>query len=251
MKPNIFIVGPSGGGKSSSLRNCDPTSTAILNSEQKALPFKGAGKFKMNVPITGYDKMQIGEQEKIVPSMKPYWDMFDRAMSNDSVKVLVNESFTSLSEHQYNASKFTHGKSYDLWADYGEGMQRVLHRSKNTDKYIVFLGIDMTIEGEGGVEERCIAVQGNMLKKKIAKEFVIVLYTDVHTDANGQIQHRFITNKIPGFENVPAKSPMGMLPPTMPNDLNLVIEYVEKYYNGEDDEVETPHKHKAVEGSEQ
>ena len=39
MKPNIFICGPSGTGKSTSMRNLPPERTVILNTEQKALPF--------------------------------------------------------------------------------------------------------------------------------------------------------------------------------------------------------------------
>lgn len=230
MKPNIFIVGPSGSGKSSCLRNLPPERTGILNSEQKALPFRGAGKFT-NVPITGLELDTTSNQ--MLPSMNPYWDTFNKAIGSDKIDILVNESFTSLTEQIYASSKrFFSG--FDLWANYNEEITKVLHRSKNTDKYVVFTGTDMVIEGENGVEERCINVQGNRWKKNVEKEFVIVLYTKMITDENGDPQYVFVTNKMKGHENIPAKSPMGMLPPTMPNDLALVIEYIEKYYHGEE-----------------
>ena len=50
MKPNVIVVGKSGSGKSTSLRNLNPEKTAVLNTERKQLPFKGANKFK-NVPV--------------------------------------------------------------------------------------------------------------------------------------------------------------------------------------------------------
>ena len=50
MKPNIIVVGKSGSGKSSSLRNLNAERTAVLNTERKQLPFRGAKNFK-NVPI--------------------------------------------------------------------------------------------------------------------------------------------------------------------------------------------------------
>ncbi len=238
MKPNIFIVGPTSTGKSSSLRNLDPTNTAILNSEQKALPFRSGLKFTMNKPVTGLELEP--NSQKMLPSMTPYWNLFEKAIESKNVKVLVNESFTSLTEQIYAASKrFFSG--FDLWGNYNEEITKVLHRSKNTEKYVVFLGTDMIIEGENGVEERCISVQGNRWKKNVEKEFVIVLYTQMITNDKGESEYRFITNKMKGFENIPAKSPMGMLPPTMPNDLNLVIEYIEKYYNEEEVE-EAPQK---------
>ena len=51
MKPNVIVVGKSGSGKSTSLRNLNPERTAVLNTERKQLPFKGANKF-MKVPVT-------------------------------------------------------------------------------------------------------------------------------------------------------------------------------------------------------
>jgi len=219
MKPNILIVGPSGSGKSSSLRNCNPENTAILNTEQKALPFKGSKNFKMNVPI---------------PNVKNYWQAFERAIKGKKVENLIVESFTSLAEHQYRES----GKYYtghNLWGNFKEEIGNILYKSKKTDKYVIFTGIDQVLEGANGVEERYLACEGSW-KKKVEKEFVIVLYTTCKINEDGNPEYIFITNKQKGFENCSAKSPMGMLPPQMPNDLNLVIQEIEKYYNEESKE---------------
>ena len=217
MKPNIFIVGPSGSGKSSSLRNLNPERTIILNTEQKALPFRGSNKFKLNVPIANMEDFHVA---------------FEKAIISEIADTIVIESFTSMIEQQFLAS----GRSYsgfDLWADYQAEIRRILSRSKSTNKYIIFLGIDHIFEGVNGVEERCIAVQG-ALKKQIEKEFVIVLFTDMITNAEGVAEYRFITNKQKGYEHTGVKSPMEMLPPTMGNDLKEVIALCEKYYNEEE-----------------
>lgn len=225
MKPNIFIVGPSGEGKSTSLRNMAPESTAILNTEQKALPFRNANKFKMNVPIS---------------DMNQYWDAFDKAMKSEKVENLVIESFTSLSENQMRESgQFYNG--FDMWGNYKDNIGKILHKSKNTDKYIIFTGIDYVLENESGIAERIIAVEGSW-KKKVEKEFVIVLYTKTFINEDGEIEYRFVTNKMKNYENVIAKSPMGMFPTIIPNDLKLVIEYIEKYYNEDDEKVTTESK---------
>jgi len=221
MRPNIFIVGPSGTGKSSSLRNLDPLKTAILNTELKALPFRGANKFKLNLPIA---------------DMPTFHDTFDKVLAGAKTEYCIIESFTSLAEHQYRYSGL-HYTGFDLWGNYKEEIGKILLKSKNTKKYVVFTGIDQTIEGVNGVEERCIAVEGSW-KKKVEKEFVIVLYSDMVTNEKGEPEYRFITNKQMGFEHIPAKSPMGMFPPIIPNDLAVVFDYIEKYYNGDEVEVE-------------
>jgi hypothetical protein len=213
MKPNIFIVGPSGTGKSSSLRNLNPERTIIINTEQKALPFKGAGKFKLNVPIADLDAFE---------------KTFDKAISSNKADVVVVESFTSLTEHAYREIGKAF-KGFDFWDEYKKELMRILHKSKNTNKHVIMTGIDQVLEGAGGVEERFISVDGS-LKKKVEKEFVIVLFSDMVTNENGDPEYRFITNRQKGYEHVSAKSPMGMLPKQMPNDLNKVIELAEEYY---------------------
>ena len=45
MAQMLLIMGESGTGKSTSMRNCDPATTAVVNPVGKPLPFKG--KFTM------------------------------------------------------------------------------------------------------------------------------------------------------------------------------------------------------------
>jgi hypothetical protein len=217
MKTNIFVVGPSGSGKSSSLRNMDPKTTAILNTERKALPFRGGAKFDKNVPCNN-----LGE----------YMKHLDYCMNHDEVETIVTESFTSLCEMIYlEGSKAFDG--YHLWDYYKKKLLEIFHRAKTTNKYLVFLGIDALVEGEGGVQERYVKVDGSW-KKSVEKEFVVVVFTDVRSDENDATIHRFITNKQAGFTNTSVKSPDGMLPPTMDNDLNLLLDYIKEYEQGEE-----------------
>lgn len=210
MKPSMFICGPSGTGKSSSLRNLDPKTTAILNTEQKALPFKGANKFELNVPIK---------------SVKDFHGAMKAALTNDNVKTIVIESFTSLHEMIFREK----GKLYDgfdLWGAYKDEISKCLHEYKNANKWIIWTGIDKVIEGVDGVDERFISVDGSW-QKKVAKEFVIVFYSTMIDD-----EYVFVTNKKanPGFAKTVCKSPMDMYPPTIPNDVAEAIKIAEEYY---------------------
>jgi len=98
MKPNIIVVGKSGSGKSSSLRNLNPDKTAVLNTERKQLPFRDAKKFK-NVHI---------------PDLNTYKAAFKKALESDSIDTIVIESFTSLIEMIYREADVRF-KGFDVW----------------------------------------------------------------------------------------------------------------------------------------
>ncbi len=123
------------------------------------MPFKGAGKFKLNVPIADLDAFE---------------KTFDKAISSNKADVVVVESFTSLTEHAYREIGKAF-KGFDFWDEYKKELMRILHKSKNTNKYVIMTGIDQVLEGAGGVEERFISVDGR-LRKKVGKEFVIVIF---------------------------------------------------------------------------
>lgn len=210
MKPNIIIVGPSGSGKSSSMRNLDPKTTAVLNTERKQLPFKNANEF-MNVPIK---------------TIAEFHSALDKALSSDKIKTVVIESFTSLIEIIFREADIRY-KGFDVWGYYNKEIDKVLDKSKNSDKYVVFTAIDAVYDGDNGVEERYVAVDGNRWKKRVEKEFVIALFTDTRATDDG-VQYRFRTNTT-GRDS--AKSPMGMFESLhIDNNLSVVIDSCEEYY---------------------
>ena len=210
MKPNIIIVGPSGSGKSTSLSSLNPKTTAVLNTERKQLPFKNAKEF-MNVPIK---------------SVSEFHSALDKAMGSDKIKTIVIESFTSLIEIIFREADVRY-KGFDVWSYYNKEIDKILDKSKNSDKYVVFTAIDGVYDGDSGVEERYVAVDGNRWKKRVEKEFVIALFTDVHKGDEG-VKYRFRTNTT-GRDS--AKSPMGMFEDLhIPNNLGKVVEACEEYY---------------------
>ena len=210
MKPNIIIVGPSGSGKSTSLSSLNPKTTAVLNTERKQLPFKNAKEF-MNVPIK---------------SVSEFHSALDKAMGSDKIKTIVIESFTSLIEIIFREADVRY-KGFDVWSYYNKEIDKILDKSKNSDKYVVFTAIDGVYDGDSGVEERYVAVDGNRWKKRVEKEFVIALFTDVHKGDEG-VNYRFRTNTT-GRDS--AKSPMGMFKDLhIPNNLGKVIQMCEEYY---------------------
>lgn len=214
MKPNILICGRSGSGKSTSLRNLDPKKTIILNIERKQLPFKNAKEFEMNVPVATLDK---------------YHELFDQAIQSDKADTIVIESFTGLTEVIYREARNRY-KGYDLWDFYNREIDRALHKSKDADKNVIFTAIDDILEGESGISERCVKVDGKVWRKKVEKEFLIVLYTEIERTDDG-LQYVFVTNT-DGYNS--AKSPMDMLKHKEPNDVAEILKKSKEYYEEPD-----------------
>jgi hypothetical protein len=214
MRPNIFIAGASGSGKSSSLRNLDPESTIIINTERKVLPFRGASRFKKHVMVDSVDKFTAS---------------LDKALKSDC-KTIVIESFTSLVELSHTKN-VRHGVktgdgAFESWNQYYYVLHDTILKCKASDKYVVFIGIDEIIQDNELRMIKTVAVQGQ-LKGKVEKEFEIVLWT--HTDGE---KYYFMTNT-DGVNK--AKSPMSMFESKLiDNDLNFVINQIETYYKEEE-----------------
>ena len=122
------------------MRNLDPERTIILNTERKQLPFRGALKFTMN---------------QYLEDWAAFFKTFNKALESDKADVIIIESFTSLAEMVYKKANDTF-QGFDVWNDYKTKIGDILSMSKNTNKYVIFIGIDMTIDGANGVEERCV-----------------------------------------------------------------------------------------------
>ncbi len=211
MKPNIFVVGPSGSGKSSSLRNLDPERTIIINTEAKQLPFKGAARFKKSVVIRTYPEYQA---------------MINRAMSSDSDVVII-DSFTSLQEQvlMFCKSKY---KGFDVWNEYANILYGILQQTKASEKYVVFMGLGEALQDEHGVTKWSVKVDGKAMKGAVEKEFTICLWTHVDMQKPPAERYQFRTNT--DGQNT-AKSPFEMFDSELiPNDLQAVITACDEYY---------------------
>jgi hypothetical protein len=162
-----------------------------------------------------------------VKSVSEFHSALDKAMESDKIKTIVIESFTSLIEIIYREAEIRY-KGFDIWGYYNKEIGRILDKSKNSDKYVVFTAIDGVYDGDNGVEERFVAIDGNRWKKRVEKEFVICLFTDTKATDEG-VQYRFRTNTT-GRDS--AKSPMGMfIDLHIDNDLKRVINACKSYYS--------------------
>ena len=214
-KAIIGVVGSSGTGKSTSLRNLSPDKTHIIDLERKGLPFPNAGKF--NVASCA--------------NIKEFDQALDKALADEKCEVIVIESFTKYTETLIALAQSS-CKGYDVWSYYNRMIRATLEKVKNDRAVVIFTGIDEIVQiaqpSGDTYNVRRIKVQGKQHEGCIEKEFLMVLFTEVKRDKEGNVRYVFQTNS-DGITS--AKTPMGMFKDAyIDNDIAVVIEAAKKYY---------------------
>ena len=197
----VMILGESGSGKSSSMRNFTPNEIGIINVGKKPLPFRSQIKpFNSDNYTKIVDVMQKAKAKSIVIDDCQY------LMANEFMR---NAKVTGF-------QKFT-----DIALNFWSLVQIVIDQLPD-DVIVYFLG---HIERDANGNEKFKTI-GKMLDEKITIEglFTIVLKTVV---SDGKYQFSTQTN---GMDTV--KSPLGMFSePLIENDLKMVDETIRDYYN--------------------
>lgn len=194
----MLILGESGSGKSTSLRNFEQGEVLVFNVANKPFPFRK--KLDM-VPNAGYRAIY---EEFRNPRYLRY-------VVDDSQYLLSFELFAKAKETGYQ--KFT-----DM-ALHFYNMLKLVTDSMPENVIVYFLHHTETVDGK--IKAKTI---GKMLDEKLTLEglFSIVLLTQ-----SDGMKHRFIT-KSDGFTT--AKSPMEMFPDDIENDLKEVDRIIREYY---------------------
>lgn len=213
-KAIIGIVGSSGTGKSTSLRNLPTDKTHIIDLERKGLPFPK--KFP-NVAACA--------------NIKQFDTALNDALADEKCEVIVIESFTKYVETLIALAQASF-KGFDVWNYYNRMIRATLDKVKNDHAVVVFTAIDEIVAVAQPTGEtynvRRIKVQGKQHEGCIEKEFLMVLFTEVKRDKEGNSRYVFQTNS-DGITS--AKTPMGMFADMyIDNDINEVIKNAKKYY---------------------
>lgn len=214
MAISTVVMGKSGTGKSTSMRNLDPGKVLLIQPLRKPLPFRSAswkawdGKAKTGTVVVTDDAAQIcaaiGNAEKIGKEIIIV-DDFQYVMANEFMRRAREkgyEKFTEIGLNAWNIAKAA--------IDAPNGIRVYLLTHTDTDEY-----------GQNAK----IKTLGKMLDDKITMDgmFTIVLKTGLHDG-----QYLFST-KNDGTDNV--KTPMGLFESDfIDNDLAAVDAAIVEYY---------------------
>ena len=230
----IAIVGESGTGKSTSLRNLNPEETFIISTTGKPLPFR-AWK-KKYAPLEIKDGKIVGGNYYV--SSK--WDQIIKilAIVNSKmphIKQVVVDDFQYVLSYEFvdRATEVGYGKFSEL-AQHAMEILRYAEKMRDDCK-MIFLTHSENV-GDAMNPKYVIKTVGKLLAEKVTLEglFTYIFFTRVSEGDDGRMQYKLLTNS---DGTCVAKSSLGMFEEMeIDNDLKMIIETIDKYNNGDDDE---------------
>lgn len=195
----VLIIGESGSGKSTSLRNFAEDEVLVFNVANKPLPFR---KKLKSIPNASYNSIakELSKKE------------YKRYVIDDSQYLLAFEMFNRAKETGYN--KFT-----DIAVRFRNMLDYII-RELPDDTTVYFLHHTETTE-TGKIKAKTI---GKMLDNQLTVEGLFSIVLLCRTDGT---RHYFETQS-DGYST--AKSPMDMFAKEIDNDLKMVDETIRAYW---------------------
>lgn len=195
----VLIIGRSGAGKSASMRNLNPEEIGIFNVASKVLPFK--------------KKMKV--------SNHPTYESIEKALIKNNLKAYVidDSQFLMAFEQLARANESGYKKYTDIGLHFYALVETVINRTSE-DTIVYFLHHTESTEA-GEIKAKTV---GKLIDNWLTLEglFSIVIHATVDNDG-----HWFVTQT---DGQTTAKSPMGMFPLKMDNDLKAIDDAIRAYY---------------------
>ena len=199
MGVSVLILGHSGSGKSTSLRNFEEGEIGIFNVASKPLPFR-----------------------KRLPTMNnPKYSDIHKALAGNKLRAYVIDDANYLMAFQ-NFAK-ANQKGYDKFTDMAVDFERLLEAANRTDEdTIVYFFMHPDYDDAGRMKPKTI---GKMLDNQLCVEGMFPIVLQAHNDEGGY----FFLTKSDGTN--PVKAPMEMLDEgIIENDLKLVDSRIREYW---------------------
>lgn len=216
MSNTVLVIGQSGSGKSTSLRNLDPKSTFIINVLDKPLPFRA---FKKNYNAVSKNYYCTSDWAKVVNCI----ERVNKERTDITTLVIDDWQYILAYEFMNRVSERGFDKFSEL-ANHGWSTINACLGTRPTLTNFILAHSDVDSTGRS----KCKTI-GKLLDEKITIEgmFTTVLHSRV-VDGEYMFQTQYDCEFL-------AKSPMGMFDEFLiPNDLVAVKAAIENYFNDEE-----------------
>lgn len=218
----IGIVGETSTGKSTSLKHLNPDETYIINVAKKELPFKGSEKM-YNTEKKNYKEVDDAlEIARLLKTISDKASHIKNIVIEDSNYIMGFNMVAKATETGYQKFSLMAKDMVDLFRT---------ARTLREDIIVFYFTHPEVIEDSGEIIGYKMKTAGKLIDNQVLLEglMTVCLYTFVEEQKDGTANYNFVTNR---FRKFPAKSPSGMFDEIkIPNNLQLVVDKVNEYYN--------------------
>lgn len=212
MSKTILIMGESGSGKTTAMRNLDPKTTLYIDADKKGLSWKDWRK-QYNTANKNYFKPDDMTQVRATLS---------RANQSANIKTIVIDTLNGLMLDNEMAN--VHEKGYGKWVDLAENVYSIISMANamRDDLTIIFVGHSETITDDAGYTQTRLKTNGRKLEKIVLES----KFSTVLLAKGSEGKYIFETQS----KNSTAKSPMGAFENfEIENDITKAIEALKEY----------------------
>ena len=205
-----MVLGQSGTGKTTSLRNLNPAEVLLIQAVKKPLPFRATGWKK---------RASMQDDGNVIQTSDPV--MIERIMRKSPHNIVVIDDYQSVMVNELLARSSERG--YDKFTDIAKSAWNIFNAAGDlADHRRVYIMAHTQTDDFGQTRMKTV---GRMVDNTLVPEgyFTIVLRTDV---TNGNYKFTTQTN---GQDC--CKSPIGLFPDLqIDNDLAFVDSQIKKFY---------------------
>lgn len=209
----IGITGPSGTGKSTSLRNLKDA--RVLDVERKGMPFAPPAGASI-VPVSDWATLQVelGKAEK-----------------DPAVKVIVLDSITAAVDMLQSDCEAKY-KGFDIWKYYNDAIGVLLSRLKRTNKCCIITSLEeiVQIQGLDGslTTRRRMFIQGKEWANKGIESECLAVWTAFARRNTETKKIEYLFNTQTDGVTLAKTPPFWALPDTIPNDVGAALDLIAK-----------------------
>ncbi len=212
----IGIMGESGAGKTTSMRNLDPATTYYFDCDKKGLSWRGWKK-QYNGEAKNY--RCTDDQAEILAILRG----INEKCPNIKTVILDTLNGVMVADEMRRSRE----KGYDKWVDLAAAVYGIIDYAlqMREDMTVIFVCHSQTVRDDNGYMFTSIKTNGQKLSKiGLETKFPIVLHAKC-------IDGEYIFETQANFST--AKTPLGLFSnKTIPNDIATVLQAIEEYENG-------------------
>jgi hypothetical protein len=216
-KKMILVIGSTGTGKTTSLRNLDKSKSVYIDFDRKAIKaFRDMDDFREWIKIDYIDHL--------LPGLK--------GLESDPDCEYIIIDTLSFALDMFVAQKIdTAADTRAAWGDYKRFYKELIHLAKSSTKSYIFLTHEKSSYNEEAMETKTTAYAQGSISGMIEADFALVAYTHKYVDKDGMPAYGMLVGPTKETLALSAKSPMGMFdkPLIEDNDVMLLIEAAESY----------------------